>query len=58
MAGPCNLGSTACFNGMYVYTAELFPTEVRNAGLGSASMSARISGIVAPYVGGSLVRIM
>jgi hypothetical protein len=32
------------------------PTEVRNIGIGTASMCARISGMVAPFVGGPLVR--
>lgn len=47
---------TMAFSGIYVYTAELFPTEVRNFGMGTASFWARISGMSAPFIGGPLVR--
>ena len=43
------------FNAVYVHASELFPTEVRNVGVGSASMCARISSMAAAYVGGPLV---
>ena len=46
---------SVAFAVVYVYASEIFPTEVRNAGLGTASMCARISSIVAAYVGGPLV---
>ena len=49
------LGSTMGLNGMYIYSSEIFPTEVRAAGLGASSMCARIAGLVGPYVGGLLV---
>jgi len=40
---------------VYVHASELIPTEVRNVGVGSASMCARVSSMAAAYVGGPLV---
>ncbi|XP_060067965.1 organic cation transporter protein-like [Ylistrum balloti] len=37
------------FNAIYLYTPELFPTNLRNAGLGVASAAGRISGFIAPF---------
>merc|ERR1712203_295918 len=34
----------------YLYTAELFPTKVRNLAVGLASTFARIGSISAPYI--------
>lgn len=34
---------------VYAYTPELYPTEMRGLGNGSAGMMARIAGIIAPY---------
>lgn len=34
----------------YLYTAELFPTKVRNLAVGMASTFARIGSISAPYI--------
>ena len=33
-----------------MYTAEIYPTIVRNTAIGSCSMVARIGGIAAPYI--------
>ncbi|CAL4107484.1 unnamed protein product, partial [Meganyctiphanes norvegica] len=41
---------TASYAVIYVFTAELFPTVVRNLGVGSSSMVARIGGALAPYI--------
>ena len=35
---------------IYVYSAELFPTVMRNSGMGLCSLCARIGGILAPYI--------
>jgi hypothetical protein len=40
----------AAFAVAYNYSAELFPTVVRNIGTGMGSFSARIGGLLAPQV--------
>ena len=40
----------------YLYTAELFPTKVRNVAVGAASTFARIGSMSAPYIVDLLVR--
>ena len=40
----------AVYTVLYVYSAELFPTIVRNAGMGVSSLSARIGGMIAPFI--------
>ena len=34
---------------LFLYNAELFPTEVRTSGIGSASFVGRFGGMVAPW---------
>lgn len=43
------------WGGLYVITPELFPTEVRATGTGWTSAMARVSGMIAPLVGGYLL---
>jgi len=43
------------FSVLYVFANELFPTEIRNVGVGTASMSARLSSMAASFAGGPLV---
>uniref|UniRef100_A0A3Q1HR97 Major facilitator superfamily (MFS) profile domain-containing protein n=1 Tax=Anabas testudineus TaxID=64144 RepID=A0A3Q1HR97_ANATE len=42
--------ATACFSTVYVYTAELYPTILRQNGVGLNSMCARVAGILAPMI--------
>ncbi|NXL30156.1 S22AD protein, partial [Glaucidium brasilianum] len=42
--------ATASFSTSYVYSAELFPTVIRQTGVGLCSMSARVAGIMAPLI--------
>ena len=51
-------GAAMAFTDIYVYTSEVVPTEVRNIGMGTSSVCARISGMAAPYVGGLLVLLV
>ena len=43
-------GMAGAYNLLYIYTAELFPTVVRNAALGLASQAAQIGAILAPII--------
>uniref|UniRef100_A0A8D2FFZ5 Solute carrier family 22 member 5 n=1 Tax=Theropithecus gelada TaxID=9565 RepID=A0A8D2FFZ5_THEGE len=42
-------GVTAAFSMVYVYTAELYPTVVRNMGVGVSSTASRLGSILSPY---------
>lgn len=43
-------GVAATYNLLFIYTAELFPTVVRNAALGCTSQAAQMGAILAPLV--------
>ncbi|CAH1774737.1 unnamed protein product [Owenia fusiformis] len=42
---------SASFAIIYVFSAELYPTCIRNVGVGSASTAARVSGMASPFIG-------
>ncbi|XP_066847522.1 solute carrier family 22 member 13-like isoform X7 [Anser cygnoides] len=42
--------ASASFSSSYVYSAELFPTVIRQSGVGLSSMAARVAGIIAPLI--------
>jgi len=45
---------TGSFSMVFVYAVEIYPTAVRNVGLGSSSTWARVGGVIAPYIGREL----
>lgn len=44
------LSITATFAVIFVYTTELFPTVIRDTGLGICNSAARLGSIAAPYI--------
>lgn len=42
--------SSMTFNVIYVYTSELYPTEIRNMAFGLGTAGAKVGAIVAPFV--------
>lgn len=44
------VGIAAAFAIIYVWSAEIYPTVVRNAGMGASSAFARIGGMISPYI--------
>lgn len=43
-------GASASFFVVFVYTSELFPTEIRSTAVGASSTFARIGGMIAPLI--------
>ena len=44
-------GASACFAIVYVYTAELFPTVIRNTAIGACTTAAGLGGIMSIMIG-------
>ena len=42
------MGFTCSFGGVYALTPELYPTNMRNVGLGASSIFARVANFTAP----------
>ena len=47
-------GAAAAFGIVYIFTAELTPTVIRNAAMGACSCTARIGSMLAPYIAKSV----
>ena len=47
----CKLCIAASFSVAYIHSSEIFPTTIRNGGMGIVSVAARIGGVVAPFLG-------
>ena len=50
------VGMCISFPTVYLYGGELFPTVIRNIGIGTASMIARIGSMIAPFVASGLAQ--
>lgn len=46
------LGMSIAFPTVYIFAGELFPTVIRNIGVGASSMCARIGSMIAPFAAG------
>jgi len=50
LAAIGKLGISSSFAIIYIHSNELFPTSIRNSGMGLVAVASRIGGILAPYV--------
>ncbi|XP_071525816.1 solute carrier family 22 member 15-like isoform X2 [Panulirus ornatus] len=44
------LSISASFSVCYIHSTEIFPTPIRNSGMGIVSVAARLGGMVAPFI--------
>ncbi|KAK4305397.1 hypothetical protein Pmani_022711 [Petrolisthes manimaculis] len=44
------LGISASFSACYIHSGEIFPTAIRNSGMGLVSVAARVGGMLAPFI--------
>jgi len=51
LALGAKMGASAAFNVTFMYTAQLYPTSIRNTAVGICSTIARFGAIMAPWVG-------
>ncbi|KAK3096431.1 hypothetical protein FSP39_000039 [Pinctada imbricata] len=42
-------GITGSFSSIFLYTSEIYPTNMRNAGYGCASVAARVGSVLSPF---------
>lgn len=57
MATIGKFGAVCAFAIIYVQAAEIFPTVVRNTGIGTSSSIARVGSVLAPIVGREVAKI-
>ena len=51
LALGAKMGAATAFNISFMYTAQLYPTSIRNTAVGICSTVARFGGLMAPWVG-------
>jgi putative MFS transporter len=49
--------SLGAWGALYAYTPEVYPTEIRTTGMGTASSMTRVAGALAPLIGGLLLPV-
>ena len=55
LALGAKLGAAGAFNVTFMYTAQLYPTSIRNSAVGTCSTIARFGGMLSPVIGKYLV---